>query len=446
MVRVPAPTLGSGWHSINPSARFRGQTPRPSVGGVTPEQVQELASAAGAALLAAADSADPDPLRATSALRSAFPSSPPELVAAALTQVRLRRRGLPRLGPDAASVLLTVEGLEQATRGPIAAARAERLAASARVVADLGCGIGTESWAMARAGLAVRAVEIDPVVADIARHNAEALGLADRITVITGDLTDPELLDSVLDGVDAAFLDPARREPDGPRRIDGVTSRRLLAPEQWSPPWSFIQSLAARLPIAVKVAPGFDTSYAPDADVVFTSHDGDLVDACVWFDKSRSRGRRTAMVMRGENAVVTLKREGGGLPDVPVSAPMAYLLDPDDAIVRAGVISMILGPGGALLDPRVAYVTREFAPAPGEKWLGTWYEVLAHMPFNIREVRWALAEMGIGNVTIAKRAFAGDVDDVRKQLRLSGKGRSATLVLTRTDAGPLALICSLVEH
>jgi hypothetical protein len=430
-----------------------GRPEPPYRGGVTPEQVQALVAPEGAPLLeaaAAATAGGQDALSASSALRRAFPGADAGLVAAALGQAALRRQAAPRLGPDADRILLTRDGLEQATRSPVATLRAERLAGSARTVADLGCGIGTESWAMARAGMTVIAVERDPAMAAFARHNADALDLTDRITVIEGDVTDPTLLASVLERVDAVFLDPARRDPAAPRSTDGSTGRRILDPERWSPPWSFVRSLAERIVVVVKVAPGIDTDIAREAEITFTSHDGDLVEACVWFDPAtmrdpHARGRRVAQVMRG-NTLMSLVNDG--LPDeaVSTSAPLAFLVDPDPAIVRAGALPMILQRGGALLDPRVAYVTRDEAPQAGERWLGIWYEVLDHMPFNVRTLRWRLTELGIGHVTITKRAFAGDVEEIRRQLRPSGTGRSATVVLTRTDAGPIAVICTLLAR
>jgi len=59
-----------------------------------------------------------------------------------------------KFGEDAARMYFTPEGLEQATRRPVAAHRAARLtAASTRTVVDLGCGIGGDLMATARAGI-----------------------------------------------------------------------------------------------------------------------------------------------------------------------------------------------------------------------------------------------------------------------------------------------------
>ena len=106
----------------------------------------------------------------------------PALVAAAVTQCHLRGRATTKFGPDAAKLYFTHDALEQSTRGVVARHRAARLVASGvRAVLDLGCGIGGDLIACARAGLQVRGVEIDPVRAAIARANLEALGLSGEV-------------------------------------------------------------------------------------------------------------------------------------------------------------------------------------------------------------------------------------------------------------------------
>src|SRR5581483_426304 len=125
------------------------------------------------------------------------------LATAALTQAVLRRRAITKFGASAADLFFTRTGLEQATRGPVAARRAARLAGSgAGSVADLGCGIGADTIAFARAGLRVHAVDASPVAAAATAHNVHALGLSHLVEVSTMDATAVPLA-----GVDAVFCD-----------------------------------------------------------------------------------------------------------------------------------------------------------------------------------------------------------------------------------------------
>jgi Predicted O-methyltransferase len=213
------------------------------------EGLAALRTAEGrAALAAASERANGDPLAAAAALRAQ--GHPPQLAAAALTQTELRARAAGKFGADAARMFFTRDGLQQATRGVVAARRAARLADSGvRRIADLCCGVGADALAFARAGLTVHAVDADPVTAEIAAANAEALGLADRITVACADVGDVDLA-----GYDAVFCDPSRR-------ADG---RRVFDPAAYSPSWDFLAALPSRVPIAVlKLGPGIDHALIP---------------------------------------------------------------------------------------------------------------------------------------------------------------------------------------
>lgn len=211
------------------------------------DQFAALRTPEGSAVLTAAtEVAGGDPLAAAAALRSR--GVPAGLAAAALTQAELRRRAVGKFGPEAAGMFLTRPGLEQATRRVVADRRAARLAAAGvRALADLGCGLGADALAAARAGIRVYGVEADPVTAALAAANAEAAGLAAMFTVECGDATAFDVT-----RVDAVFCDPARRRAG--------TGRRIFDPNAYSPPWDFVTGLAGRVPhTVVKVAPASTT-------------------------------------------------------------------------------------------------------------------------------------------------------------------------------------------
>ncbi len=92
----------------------------------------------GQRLLASAGEAGDASLAAQNGLRR---TASPEHVAAAVTQAELRRRAEAKFGELAQQMYFTPEGLEQATRLPVATHRAARIqAADATTVIDLGCG------------------------------------------------------------------------------------------------------------------------------------------------------------------------------------------------------------------------------------------------------------------------------------------------------------------
>ncbi|MFG2057721.1 methyltransferase domain-containing protein [Micromonospora sp. NPDC048930] len=375
-----------------------------------------------AALAAAARVAGGDPLAAAAALRSG--GVPAGLAAAALTQAELRRRAVGKFGPEAAGMFLTRPGLEQATRRVVADRRAARLrAAGVRSLADLGCGLGADALAAARAGIRVYGVEADPVTAAMAAANAEAAGLAERFTVECGDATAFDVT-----RVEAVFCDPARRAAG--------TGRRIFDPNAYSPPWDFVTGLAERVPYTVvKVAPGLDHGLIPaGAEAEWVSVDGDLVEAALWCGALAEVPRRATLLRTGAAHLLT----GAGDAEAPVGAVRRFLYDPDPAVVRAHLVAELAGELDATLaDPAIAYLYADAArPTPFARCL----EVTDVLPFSLKRLRALLRERRVGRVEILKRGSALEPEKLRRDLRLAGDA-SASLVLTRVAGAPTVLLC-----
>lgn len=391
--------------------------------GVDLDTFRALRSPSGVALLGDIGTYDEADVLAQGALLRSRHA--PGLVAAAMTQARLRARAAAKLGPDAASMWFTATGLEQATRAEVSRRRAGRVAASgAQVVADLGCGIGADMLALARAGMQVRAVERDPLTAAVALANAEALGLAHRVSVTVADVTDTAATSAVLTGADVAFTDPARRGGRG----------RAHAPEAWSPPWSWVTALAGQVPgVVAKVAPGIAHGVLPaDVEAEWVSCSGDVVEAAAWFGRLASGVRRRATLLPGPHVLTD-----AGLSTPPVQAPGTWLYEPDGAVIRAGLVGHVAqAVGGWLLDPTIAYVSADrHAVTP----YATAFEVTDVMPFQLKRLRTVLRERGVGRVEVKKRGSPIEPEALRRALRLEGSGE-AVVVLTRVAGAPTVLL------
>ncbi|HET6937369.1 MAG TPA: class I SAM-dependent methyltransferase, partial [Nocardioides sp.] len=248
------------------------------------ESVHWLRSEDGQRVLArAAGLAEPDPLRAHAALERACPGTPSELLAVALTQAELRARAADKFGALAGSMYFTPDGLEQATRLSVATHRAARLTAfGATTVVDLGCGIGGDLVAFARAGLTAAGVDVDPVRVAVAEANLDALGLPGAVGVA-------DALEVDVAPFDVAFADPARRSGRG----------RTFNPDSWTPPWSFAESLLAG-DACVKTAPGIPHELVPaGVEAEWVSDRGEVKEAALWGGRLATATRRATVIRDG---------------------------------------------------------------------------------------------------------------------------------------------------
>lgn len=348
---------------------------------------------------------------------------PPDLVAAAITQAQLRARARVKFGPFANGMLFTPQGLQQATRLPVAARHAQRFAGVDRV-ADLGCGIGADSMALAGLEHQVLAVDVDPVTAAVAtmnlRHWPEAV-------VRCEDATGTDL-----SGVGGAFCDPARRTGTG---------KRLLDPRSGSPPLSFVLDLATRLPaVGLKTAPGIPHHLVPaGCEAQWVSVGGEVVEAGLWFGPTARDGvRRSALVLPAEGATGSpAEATDVDLPEVAAGPVGGFLYEPDGAVIRAGlVVAVAAEVQGRLLDRSIAYVTSDRAVHTP---LATGYAVEDVFGFQLKRLRTWLRDRGVGRLTIKKRGTAVEVEQLRRQLRLEGSAE-AIIVLTRVAGQQSVLV------
>ncbi|MDJ0318764.1 class I SAM-dependent methyltransferase [Arthrobacter antibioticus] len=376
-----------------------------------------------------------DSLKLNDSLRKAGHS--PELVAAALTQARLRDKAEAKFGEFAHQMLFTQAGLEQATRLSIAALHAQRFTtAGITSVADLGCGLGADSLAMASLDISVIAVEMDEITAACTTVNLMPFPHA---TVLCAKAEEVDL-----QGIQGVWLDPARRTTS----TSGTT--RLFDPEAFSPPLSFVEQLADQgLAVGVKMGPGIPHDAIPDtAEAQWISINGEVVEAGLYFNQlARPNIRRAALVIgknvTGANGSAELTSPQKYEPSEqnallgPVSG---YLHEPDGAVIRAGLVADLARSIGAhLLDEHIAYLSSD---APIQTPFARSYKVLEVKPFNVKALKAWVKTNRIGVLDIKKRGISTTPEELRRQLLTgSGKGpNKATLVLTRIGEERVAIV------
>ncbi len=385
---------------------------------LTLESLSFLTSDAGARLLddlAAQDLDDRHTLTLLTRLRKGYPA---EHAAAALEMARLRLKAVDKFGADAARLFFTRDALEQASDPLVRAYRARH--APDRVL-DVACGIGADSLAFAARGAQVVGIDLDPLRVAIAQANADALGLAARFQV--GDARDPLPVDAAL-----RFFDPARRDSQG---------RRLHHVEAYLPPLSTVRAWGTA-PIQVKLSPAVDSAQLESygGALTFIAVENDLKEALLTLH-TESRGLE-AVLLTPDGTAHTW-RHTTSIEARPTSPPRAYLIEPNAALLRAGVVQHAAEMFDAYqLDTTIAYLTADTPPS--SVWARAW-AIEAWMPFNLKALRAYLRARNVGTVTVKKRGSPLTPEQLIAQLKLKG-GESRTLALARHNGTPIVMVCA----
>lgn len=391
-------------------------------------ELVELLSPEGLRLLDSLPTFDSkaDIVATVSRLRKA--GHPAGLVAAVLSQSKLRARAATKFGDFASRMLFTESGLEQATRLRVAALHAGRFAsAGLHTVADLGCGIGGDAMAMAGLDLDVTAVDSDEVTAAVASYNLAPFPSA-RVLHCTAESAD-------LTGMNAVWLDPARRT------AGHTNTSRLVDPADYSPSIDFVLGLRERMPVGVKLGPGLDRDLIPDdAEAQWVCVDGQLVEMALWFGVLARDGiRRAALVLDAAGAhEMTADADSA---DAEVGPLGRYVYDPNPAVIRARLIGdLARSMHAGMLSPAIAYLTSdELVETP----FAAAFRVTEQFRLNERTLTKELRGRRIGSLEIKKRGVDIDPADLRKRLNLAGPN-SATLILTRQAGAHTAILTERV--
>jgi THUMP domain-like len=370
------------------------------------DDVAYLISDAGRAALTIVDGLPlTDRVTEIAALRKQFGDRTPALVETVL----LRRRAADKL-PDTGEWLFTDEALQQASAAVVASHRAQRLAGG--IVHDVTCSIGTEVAALRGCAARVVGSDIDPVRLSMARHN---LGAA--ADLCRADALHPVTRDAVV------MADPARRG----------SGRRRFNPREYQPALDQLFDVYRGRELVVKSAPGIDfdvvTRLGFDGEIEVTSYRGSVREACLWSAGLADPGvrRRASILDRGEQIT------DAEPDDCPVRPVGRWIVDPDGAVVRAGLVRQYAARHRLWqLDRHIAYLSGDQLPTGVRG-----FEVLQQLPFDERRLRRALSALDGGTLEILVRGVDVDPTALRRRLALRGS-QALTVVITRVGSGSAA--------
>ncbi len=352
---------------------------------------------------------------------------PPKQAQAVLETTLLRQRATVKFS-RANEMFFIRAALEQASSEIIAAYRARRFAqAGFTQVADLGCGIGGDAIALA-AHAHVIGVEWDPVRLAMAQENVRVYGRSANFHPLQADLLELSPLP-----VQACFFDPARRDENG---------RRIFSVHQYRPPLSLIDEWRKSMGgTAVKISPGVNYNELlreADAEIEFISLHGELKEGVLWYDDLRRSASRRATLLPGSHTLT----DDPACPPIPITAPQAYLYEPDKAVIRAHLVEELAHLlNAAKIDDEIAYLTAvTHQPTP----FARSFSIEAAFPFQLKRLRHYLRQHDIGQVTIKKRGSPLEPDTLQRQLRLRGS-QHRIIFLTQTKGEAAVLVGQAIQ-
>ncbi|GGC51803.1 class I SAM-dependent methyltransferase [Hoyosella rhizosphaerae] len=343
----------------------------------------------------------------TAFIRSQFGDHAPSV----LETARLRRKASAKIR-DSTSWLFTDDALQQATASVVAEHRAQRLAG--RIVHDVTCSVGADLAAVAAVADLALGSDVDSVRLAMASTNVPTA------TFVRADALQPCSRNSVI------VADPARRQG----------GKRTYDPAQLIPPLPDLVEVYSGRPLVIKCAPGIDYAALDwSGEVEVTSLDGGVREACLWSSSLATPGvTRRATILRSHGETVTVTDDQDD--DVAAGEPDTWIVDPDGAIVRAGLVRHYAAMHGLWqLDPHIAYLTGPVVPTGARG-----HRVLERLRFSEKELRRALARHDCGSLEILTRGVRVDPDALRMRMKLKGN-KSLSAIVVRIGETPEVFVC-----
>jgi THUMP domain-containing protein/RNA cap guanine-N2 methyltransferase len=352
-----------------------------------------------------------DPL----AIQESFKGLFPKKVAEALGELRALRRRATYKFVQGQDMYFTKPLLEQASSESVAHHRAQRFAkAGIKVVIDPCCGMGSDAIALAKAGMQVHCSDKDEVALHFAEVNAEICGASGIEFKLVDCLEE-------LPPEGALFLDPARRRG----------SRRIMDPNDWSPPPEIIgKILAGRDAAALKLSPATDMKVLlelfpqPD-EIELISLKGEAKETIFWYGKLASGVERRATVLPDGDTYAGAEHASAQTGELG-----KFIYDPDPSLVRSGLMGAFADEHKMHnLDPEIGYLTGDLeVDSP----FLAGFRVLGQETLDPRKMRKLLRAHEVGAIRIRKRGIAERPAALEQRFLPKSYGdKTLTLIATR---------------
>ena len=292
------------------------------------------------------------------------------------------------LHPLVKRLTLTKDDIRWATPASIAEHRAKRL--RCKVIADLGCGAGFQAFAFAKQCKKVYAVEKDEEKLDLAKENAQHLGIT-NIIFILGDVLDEHVRKQVKDS-NIVFCDPTRLPEERSR------SMSTIQPDLQQ---LFNVYTAITKDIAIEFPPQMRTeNILFDGEKEYLSLDGKLNRLTLYCGSLKKN--ETSAVVLPEQAVLFTTEATKSLPSTPRSTEEQgqFVYEVNPAVTKAELLAELskkTATSCLCIGKRTLFTSQHLVESP---FFCSTYQVVAVVPFKEGKIINELKKFHAGSVTL----------------------------------------------
>ena len=363
-------------------------------------------------------------------------------IAFCCSQIAARRkyaRKLPDFVADCRIVFPPSLNLEQSSSEATAHYK-QGLIGKDETLADLTCGFGIDSFYFAQKAASVLCTEKEAWLSEITEYNFGVLGLT-NCRFVCADVAKQSvgsILQSVgLSSVDVIYLDPSRRNEN--------TKQRVYAIEDCSPDVKAMikDLLSVSEHIIIKLSPMVDLkALERDFDGICDVHVLSLRNECkeVLVEIRRNyEGKvlyHVADLTKGGFGVLSFSREECETTDQTgdkYSQVGRYLFEPDVSLMKIGLFQPLIERYGVKKLHRNTHLFTSDRPI--EDFFGRSFEVENVLPAGSKSIR------NIKKANVAVRNFPQNVEQIRKQHKLSDGGDTYLFFAILKDESKVCIVC-----
>lgn len=343
-------------------------------------------------------------------------------------------RKLPSLVLREGFVFPSIAVAEMSTSEAVAEVHAS-LVADGESVLDMTCGLGIDTFAMARMGASVTSVELDRHTFETACHNAEVLGLG-NLEIVNADSV--QWISKCGRRFDAIFVDPARRDSSG----------RHFALSECMPDITVCRDmLLSRCDrLIVKMSPMADISRSmaelgvERCRIIVIGTVKECKEVVFVISRTPSGDDELVECVTVGHGRLTFKR-GGTVPSVVYAVPEKgeYLLEPYPAVMKAaslGALGHIEGVAKVAPNTHLFVSPTDQRGFPGERML-----IEEVLPFGKTAIKSFASRYGIINVAV--RNFPLPAPALAAKLRVKEGGDRMVHGITTVSGDRLLVVTSM---